>query len=342
MTTASPDSASKPLGVIDAIGHGFSLINRHPWLLLIPLLVDLLLWQAPRLSVANLVNRQIDFLFNQPDLPVTLPADSMAMVDSLRGVGANFNLLSLLAGPITRLPSYLARTDVAAAGAMGRLVPIESLQQVFLTAILLIPVGLLIGSLWLALTARAMENEPRRLGDILRRTGWVWLNIGLYVLGLVAAVLAASGLFGLVIFVIVALTGTAGLTIASVVWLLMVAAIVWVSIGLSFVVSAIVLDRVNVARATWRSFNVVGRNLPSTLGLLILSLILSEGFVRIWLRLSTNAWGVPIGVLGNAYIGAGLTAATLFFYRARYQQWQRVRSTVASARKPNDDGMRET
>ena len=86
---------------------------------------------------------------------------------------------------------------------------------------------------------------------------------------------------------------------------------------------------------------MVGRNLPSTLGLLILALILSEGFVRIWVRLSANSWGVPIGILGNAYIGAGLTAATLLFYRARYQQWQRVRSAVASSRKTGDDVMRD-
>ncbi len=336
--SASPDTASKPLGVIDAIGHGFSLINHHPWLLIIPLLVDLVLWQAPRLSVAGIVNRQLDFLFNQPDLPSTIPPESLAMVDSLRSMGAQFNLLSLLAGPITHLPSYLARTDVAAAGAAAQLVTLGTVHQVLLAVAIIIPVGLLLGSVWLALTARALENEPRRWSDLLRRTGWIWLNIGLYVLGLVAAVLAISGLLGLFIFALVALGGSAGLTIASFAWLLTLAAIVWASIGLTFVVSAIVLDRVNVARATWRSFNVVGRNLPATLGLLILSLILSEGFIRIWLRLSTNAWGVPIGVLGNAYIGAGLMAATLFFYRARYQQWQRIRSAVAAPRKSGDEG----
>ena len=40
-------------GVIDTISAGYAAINRQPWLLLAPILLDLLLWLGPRVSPAG-------------------------------------------------------------------------------------------------------------------------------------------------------------------------------------------------------------------------------------------------------------------------------------------------
>lgn len=357
------EAASKPIGVIDALQRGFNLINRHLWLLLPPLLVDLFLWRSPRLSIAPLIDRQFDLFSQQAASAASMPAEATALLEGIQQSVSSFNLFSLLAGVITTLPSYLSRLDASGgAGAAGAVVLVGDMQTAAMYALALIPVGLFIGSVWLALLARALtadtgeartggtkstatlppagerhSSERVGWGHTLRRAGWVWLNLGLYLVALFMATLAASLLFVLFMALVVALAGANGVAIASVMWLLFVWAVLWISIGLCFVVSSIVLDGVNVARAAWRSLNVVGRNLPATIGLLILSLILTEGFARIWLQLSGNSWGVPLGMVGYAYIGAAITAATLFFYRARYQHWQRVRSSVTSARRQSAD-----
>lgn len=340
------EAKSKPVGVIDALQHGFNLINRHLWLLLLPLVVDVLLWRSPRLSIAPLLNGQLDFILKQSAMPAPLPGETVAMLENFRTVGDSFNLLSLLGGTITGLPSYLARLDAAmVAGAKPMVRELTNFEGVFVYAALLIPLGLLIGSLWLAFVARTMQHEGMtdpahersRWMTTLRHAGWIWLNLGLYLAGLTAALLAASGLFGLFMALLLLIAGSGSMAILSLAWLLFVWAVLWVGIGLSFVVSAIAVDGVNVARAVWRSLNVVGRNLPATLGLLFLSLVLTEGFARIWLRLSGNSWGLPIGMVGYAYIGAALTAATLFFYQGRYQHWQRARAAVAGTRRPSND-----
>lgn len=355
------ETAGKPPGVIDSLQHGFNLINRHLWLLLPPLLVDVFLWRSPRLSIAPLINRQFDLLAQQASSSASLPAEATAMIEGFRQSVAGFNLFSLMAGVITGLPSYLSRLDLASeTGANGAVVAVTDVQTALLYAAVLIPIGLLIGSLWLALMVRSLAADPgeqpgkgRRAaqaaggehpgserqtwGKTVRRAGWTWLNLSLYLATLFVSTFAAAFVFVIFMAFLVTMAGANGMALASVAWLIFIWAVLWIGIGLSFVVSSIALDGVNVARATWRSLNVVGRNLPGTIGLLILSIVLTEGFARIWLQLSGNRWGVPIGMVGYAYIGAALTAATLFFYRARYQHWQRVRSAVTSARRPGAD-----
>lgn len=326
-------SADKPLGVIDALRNGFTLINRHLWLLIIPVLVDLLLWFSPRFSLAPLVEQSLDSLFAQPDLPTEFSENATLGMETLRIMAGNYDLLSLVSGSLAGVPSYLARLDAAAAIKASTVIAFDNIFQVLLYAFGFTLAGLLIGSMWLALMVRSLDSELKGLGDTLRRAGWIWLNSSLYVAGALVLTFAIGGLLIILLTILLLLAGPGGLGLVNFISLMLIWIAIWIGIGLNFVISAIALDGVNVARASWRSLNVVGRNLSSTLGLILIGFILTEGFVRIWLILSANTWGIPIGILGSAYLGAALSAATLYFYRARYQHWQRVRSEVATARR---------
>ena len=330
-------SADEPLGVIDSLRNGFTLINRHPWLLIIPILVDLLLWFGPRFSLAPLVERGLDALLAQPDLPAEFSENATLGVETIRLVAGDYNLLSLVTGVLTGVPSYLARIDAAAAVQASSVIAFDNVFQVLLYAAMFTLAGLFIGSIWLALIVHSLDNELKGAGATLRRAGWIWLNSSLYLAGLLVLTIAIGGLLILLLTMLLLLAGPGGLSLVNILSLLFIWTALWFGIGLNFVISAIALDGVNVAQASWRSLNIVGRNFSSTLGLVLLGFILVEGFTRIWLLLSANTWGIPIGILGTAYIGAALTAATLFFYRARYQHWQRVRSEVATARRQGQD-----
>ncbi|RME42536.1 MAG: hypothetical protein D6791_17490 [Chloroflexi bacterium] len=331
---SSVESIEKPLGVIDAYQRGFNTINRHPWLLLLPVLLDVVLWRAPRLTITPLVERALALLFSQPELPPELAGNAGLVTETFTATAANLNLLGLLSGSITGFPSFLSRLDANAnIGTAVSIIQLDSLSQVFAYIAILIPAGLLVASVWLATMVRSLDEEGHERRNMVRHIGWIWLNTGLYVGGLVLATLATTGLLVLIIGVLAMLVGSFGLAAANLLWVLVLWIGLWLAIGLTFVIDAIALDGVNVMRASWRSINVVGRNLGGTLGLLIIAIILSEGFARIWLRLSTSAWGVPIGIIGNAYIGTALTAASLYFYRARYRYWQQIRTAMLSARR---------
>ena len=332
------ESVNKPIGVIDSLQGGFNLVNRHLWLLILPVLLDLLLWRGPRLSLAPLLARAQDLIFNQPDLPAEFAESAKLASESFQVFGDSFNLLSLLTGAVIGFPSFLSRFDATEAiTTTAPVIQIESASTAFLYAMALLLTGLLIGSLWLALIVRSQDGELGNWLAVLRRAGWIWLNATLFLVALFITILAVSAALGIVLTMLALIAGPGALTLVAIMQIFVFMIIIWISIGLSLTISAIALDGVNVARAVWRSLNVVGRNLSSTMGLLLIGLLLTEGFARIWLLVSGSSWGISIGIIGTAYIGAALTAATLLFYQGRYQHWQQIRAAMIQAKK-HDQG----
>ncbi|NOZ72635.1 MAG: hypothetical protein GXP38_12115 [Chloroflexi bacterium] len=319
----------KPLSVIDCLQHGFSLISRYPWLLALPLLLDLFLWRGPRISVTPYIDHTINVLLSQPDLPPDITQNAELISSNMHMLGESINLTTLLSGMIIGLPSYWGHYGAVVQPKAAEVIAVEKWQQLFFYVILFIPIGLLIASVWLAWIVHALDREMSSLRKTIRRAGWIWLNTGLFTLLLFGSLLALAIFLSLLSVVGMLLGGTTGATLA--VWIFLFFFILfglWIAIGLKFVVAAIALDRVNLARAAWRSFNVVGRNTPATIFFILLSVLLSQGFARIWLAMDGTTLGISVGILGNAYIGASLSAAGLYFYRTRYQYWQKMRSAM--------------
>ncbi len=324
------EAEEKPLGVIESLQQGFNFLNHHLWLLVLPILLDLFLWLGPRLSIAALVDRVVTFaVTSQPELPADIAENFDLAVENLRSLGGNSNLFALLAGLLTGMPSLFARLDFRSVSALhGRVIEITTWRSAAAWAAFLIPVGVLIGSFWLSLLVFALRRERFPSSRFISRWGWLWLNINLYLLALAAAIIFASLLFGMVGAILMMTLGSIGTALFGLLWILFIGFSIWLSIGLYFVVIAVALDGVNLASAVWRSLNVVGRNAMSTLGLLILILLLTEGFARIWMQLSGQTWGVFLGILGNAYLGSALLAAACLFYQSRYVHWQKTRTLV--------------
>ena len=55
--------ASEKLGIIDTLSAGFGTINRHLWLVAVPLVLDLLLLLGPKIHAASLVNQALDDMY---------------------------------------------------------------------------------------------------------------------------------------------------------------------------------------------------------------------------------------------------------------------------------------
>ncbi len=320
----------KPLGVIESLQQGFNVLNRRAWLLLPPVLLDLFLWLGPKVNIGPVVDAAITAYESSMSQAFTdaPPEVFQTTLENLRNLSGSYNLLSLLAGMLASMPSLFARLEFhAVASPLGRVITLQTWQSMFLLMALLLPLGILIGSFWLALIAFTLSNRPLFSFSFVRRWGWVWINANLYLILLFIALIMASLFFGVVAALLMAL-GQAGQLLLAVMWLLFLGFSVWLNIGLYFVMISVALDDVNLARAIWRSLNVVGRNAMSTLGFLILTLVLMEGFARIWARLSLHPWGVILGIMGNAYLGAAITLAAFLFYQSRYQHWRQTRALL--------------
>ncbi len=320
----------KPLGVIESLQQGFNVLNQHIWLLLPPVLLDLFLWLAPKVKIGPVVDAAITAYETSMSQAFTdaPPEVLQTTLENLRSLSGSYNLLSLLAGVLASMPSLFARLEFhTVASPLGRVIYLHTWQSMLLLMAILLPLGILIGSFWLAWVAFTLSKHSPWSWAFVRRWGWVWINANLYLILIFIAVLLASLFLGMVAALALAL-GQAGQLFLGMMWLLFLGFSVWLNIGLYFVMISVALDDVNLARAIWRSLNVVGRNAMSTLGFLILTLVLMEGFARIWARLSLHPWGVALGMVGNAYLGAAVTLAAFLFYQSRYQHWRQTRALL--------------
>jgi len=89
------------MGVIDTLSEGFRLVFRRPWLALLPVLVDLSVWRAPKLSISPIVSQLIGWLNGMAGaLASTGGADPdavTALVQTLEETTARTNLIGLIA-----------------------------------------------------------------------------------------------------------------------------------------------------------------------------------------------------------------------------------------------------
>jgi hypothetical protein len=342
------------LGIIDALGRGFQKVNRHWWLLLIPVLLDLFLWVGPQASVEQLVDRALHSL--EVDVPEVqtvegVEAEGWASVRALaEQVIPGYNGFSSLRVGSLGMPS-LAAWGGARLGAPSSyeimwvafalmldmpqlMVSLRNASFVtplvwqvpnemvwLLTSLGLTVVGILIGSFYIAALSRALDEGESEVSEglwsralrLASRYGVFWLlrigllvAVGLPVLLLTMALAALSpGLASL--FTTVAL----GL-------------VTWVSFYGIFFVPALAVNEVSIWRAIWNSFNIVLRNFWPTLGLFLLINLIGGGLTILWQQLGHGSWLTLIGIIGNAYVGTGLIAASFLFYRDRYTRWQEL------------------
>ena len=329
------------LGLIDTLSSGFKVVQRRPWLILPPILLDLWLWLGPRWSIQPLADSLLRLL--SPD---NLPAEMVQMVEPYRqllvAAGASFNLWWLMDNNPTWLSTALpGLSDPARLGAAPGAIETPALA-LLLWAPLVLLLGVALGSVFLAAVASQLParepaaappaGEPAQdrptAGFWLRRALRTFILAALFGLLIVALLMLSSLLLSVVLTPIFMLAPQAAAGVASMAALLLGWLGVVAYILLYFVLAAVVSDGVGLWQAMWRSFNVVSRNFWSTLGLVLLLTLILWGFGLIWQRLApVSPLGALVVIVGNAVLITGLTAARLIFYRERCAQWLAVPKT---------------
>lgn len=327
----------KPLSIIDTISFGFLVIRQHLWLVVVPILLDLLLWLGPRLSVSPLFEEFAAALAALPQGGPD-PAIAASTQEMLALLADRFNLLSLLVVPQLGMPSLLSNPQVAPVvdGA-----PIVSGWGAAGLALLLGVLGIAVATLWLGLVARAVRaaggDQSQSLwapAAVLRhglRHSATFLILILLACVALVAILAplsiAISLVGIFVGEVVALALWGAL------FLLLGWGFIWLAIHLYFVAQAVALHNAGPVQALWQSLNVVGRNFWSAFGLILLLFVINSGMGIIWEMMAASPVGLVLAVVGNAFVGTGLLAAIFIFFADRFRLWQQ-QSTTAAAEPP--------
>jgi hypothetical protein len=331
LTIKKPQTAS----LIDTLTEGYAAVNRRPWLLVLPILLNLYLWFGTQLSFAPLLT-DLATLMRMSAAPAEQASLPAQPADLLRNLGqtdmrqrlAQLNFIPMLtmyrlitadtSGRSTGVP-LVQEVPQPITPDRGTTIQVYDLGGTLLALVLINGLALPLSALFLTQMAAAVRGDHAALATGLRRAwramlailGWVGvvlgvgLALGLPFICLVGMLLLYSPPVGLFLFGILMILGF------------------WIRIYLGFANEAIAISGVGPLRALHVSFNIVRRNFWATLGLLALSWLISAGSGMLWLSLAGGSTvGLIVAITGSAYLGSGLLAARMAFYRERLRRWQ--------------------
>ena len=321
------------LALVETLSAGYSMVLRQIWIVALPVALDLYLWLGPRLSIRPLTRSLLNLWRPLEEGPAEVQSLLAFNRELLEAMGREANLFSFLSSGLLGVPSYLAGgLPKSVAGSAVTWGEGWSALVILVLIPMLVVIGLLLGSLYLGAMAQFTRDSRVDWKRLLQR---VWRYWGLIVLFgiLLVGVLA---ILGFPLMMVVTLLDLISPALARFVLLGVAGLVLWMLFHLFFVPHAIVVSESGLLRAVVNSLVIVGRNFWSALALVVLMNLISAGFGIIWDRISVNALLTAVSIAGNAFIGTGLVAASLIFYRDRLEQWHARIEQVRSASSEED------
>ncbi|GAB4192706.1 MAG: hypothetical protein OHK0022_07030 [Roseiflexaceae bacterium] len=322
------------LSVIDTLSEGYRSVNRRPLLLLVPVLLNLYLWFGVQLSFGPMITNLVDLFQGQQRA-----AGAEAQVEQVEQLRewANLNMLMvprLL--PLNYIPQH-SLTQVGSGSSVDggapavqevyapldpqrRVIVAGNIGWVLLALVVANLVALTLSAAFLTRLAEAVRGDHANPRQWMRRFGRAWLAL----LGYFGVMVGVIIVLGLPLLFLITLMGALSTPLA--LMGVAVAGIVgfWAWFYINLAPEAIVVSGIGPLRALRASFQIVRQNFFGTLGFLLLSYIIGVGSGVVWLTLQTMfaTTGLVVGIVGSAYIGSGLLAARMAFYRERLRRWQ--------------------
>ncbi|MBI4212904.1 MAG: hypothetical protein HY534_01215 [Chloroflexi bacterium] len=310
---SAPASAG-PTGLIDTLQAGFNTINRHLWLLLLPLLVDFLLWLGPQLTIGAALSQwagspsgpsavgPLQRVFGEGDLPALLHSDEIR----------RYNLFWLLAVPVLGVPSFRA-----GASGSGIAISLDSLPSLAIAAAAVLATGISLAVAYYGLLGQIVRNRTAAIAAFVPDFGVLWVRAAaLFVISMAAILLFAVP----VMILLTAAQGAAPalLIVAS----LLLGVAVWLFVHLFFTADALFVGVVGPVTAVWRSVTVVRHFFWESIGFVGLIVVVTYGMAILLHEVARNlqTTGIVLAIVGHIYLSASVSAASMTYYRERFDR----------------------
>ena len=320
------------VSIVDILSDAYAKINRAPWVLVIPLILNAYLWFGGGISIAPLVTETQALLREiQPDASTpneiaemreqTIGLLAQLAREDIRGQVAWLNVV-----PYT---IYSFRAAGASAEALGlpyiMALPAPNVDAnalivadagSFLGLIVLINVvALVLSAIFLAGMRNAAIDAPQA-NDFVHQVVRVMTVLFLYVM-LVIGVVGLS-LIPLSIFLLLLLSASPALGaffvfVGAGAWL-------WASIYIGFTREIMVLEQVGPIRGIQMSVRLVRVNFWRTLSFLLMLIVIVAGSGIIFEGLIGTIAGQVASIIVSAYLLTGLVMARMRFVQYHLQQ----------------------
>lgn len=294
----------KPLTITEVIAAAADVVIANPMLMVAPLLLDLYYLFGWRLTAAATFDRLESRLIAENNSVTTWLAehlDSASRLD-LAGLPA-FVIPSLLPDTEGRLYQPVTRTTLT----------IDNWGAFMLAGVVMIALTMFLFGfvgLWLADTGLRRErswSERARLSPVV---GGRFVLLALLFIGMLLLLL-------LPFLIAMAVAQTADVSLESLVLSIGVLAFLAMYVLFYFAPDSLLVDLSSPVQAMRASSAVVRRNFSVSLLFVIVSVFISIGLADVWDRVATNAPGLALAIVANAFVGTILWIASLLFFSER-------------------------
>jgi hypothetical protein len=325
MNVETANAPTPPVGVIESLTAGFETVAGHLVLLILPLLLDLLLWVGPRLSMRPALMEYYQDVW----LPALTSFDGEVQ-EAFEGMSQTI-LTTAQELPDTYLPQFGIPTLMAGREAMP--LPFDfqpPLWEVQHPAGLVgincgaLAVSLALGSVYVALIASRIRTGRIALKSMLSHLPAQLMWIGVLAVCIPIVLLIIYLPFAMLAMGLSLLSGVVGMLFDWIGRLL----VLWIGLFLIFTIHGILLNDRNAFGALWDSIRVVQWNMSATLLLIMLIVLLNMALSYVWSMAPAGSWLAPVAIVGNAFISTGLITATFVFFKDRYRYWREMRAVL--------------
>jgi hypothetical protein len=325
MESVKANTPTPPVGVIESLAKGFETVASSLVLILLPLLLDLFLWVGPRLDFRPAFRVS----YHEAWEPMLASMDEETqktlkpLTDELLEQSENMPHRYL---PVAIMPSVMTWRD-AESLPFDYLPPVWEVGEpikVFGINILSLLVGFVLFGCYITIIAEKVKGNKTRLGRVLSRLliNLIWLGIFFVAMFLLLSLVyipffLVSASFLLVSGLLSAMINVFGLIL-----------VFWIAAYVIFTVHGIYLNDRGLFRSLWDSIRVVQWNMPPTILLFLLVIVVSSALSRVWLLAPVDTWMIVLAIAANAFIQTGLITATFFYYKDRYRHWEETRAEM--------------
>ena len=309
MNTSSDIKIEKPK-VIQALLSGFNIIANKPYLILLPVLLDLFLWFGPGWRIDEFFRPLIQ---NFSSLPGMNTPEYAEIVQSFQTFWQNalsqFNLAVTLSTLPIGVPSLMTG-EVAFVNPLGHPVEFELTSNLQIIGILLffVAIGFSLGNLYFQNISKQVIPSTKK--STIKSFLWSFLQIVLMPVMLIIALLILS----IPILFIISLVTVLSPAFSEILLFIIAVILLWSIMPLIFTPHSIYLYKQNLISAMMTSISVVKVSSGPTTWFLVASFVLVRGFNYLWEAPASDSWFLLIGILGHAFIVSAVIAASFYYF----------------------------
>lgn len=301
-----------PPGVVGSLKAGFDAIASNLTVVLIPLVLDLLLWLGPRLRVDRLFQPIFDEMTRYArfsGIPTadlkTLQDNSSLLLEQLQ----QFNLLGTLRTFPIGVFSLMSGTMPGETpwGAPFS-IQVDSVFTLLGWIVLLTLIGWMCGGLffrWVSLVViDPSQSVNNRFGQSILQT--MLLSVMYFFLAI---------MLGTPVFIVLALVIAASPLLAQGLLLILGLLSMWLIVPLFFSPHGIFMRQQNAFSSIYTSLRMARFTLPTSSLFVLSVLLIAFGLNYVWNIPSPDSWMTLVGIAGHAFITTSLLAASFIYYR---------------------------